>query len=569
MQFFDMGKGDEEGQGTAYDADALEEMKFSVRGKHQTHGTHVSSLMSGSPVKGNKGLYSGIAYESDIILSEVGVSPIDSTDYNSSTSASILLGLKKLFDYADKAEMPCVINLSMGGWCSFFDSTELEDQVVSEMTGPGKILVSSAGNDGQYHALLSKPDSVFEVTARFLGDPMDNSGSTQSKAKDIKCTLLSSDSQKIEFDFFGLGSPITGGEIVQDSIVLNTDTLDLLNGEPFTKSVRVNRAEATVTAYRITRPPSFITANAYQFVIQLAFDGFYGSFSQWIRYHGVEISVASNNPCEIITNPQLTPFTYSQIKDSEKTRKCFSSSYTIGWPASSDDVIAVGALNRHDNMLAKFSSQGPTWDNRIKPDVMAPGEAIRGAYNRFCSSFEKDQSNFCDTVYDFTGNEHYMIAYDGTSMSCPIVAGTIAMWLQAKPDLTPLDIKEVLAHTSRHIADDRIDYYPNNMYGFGEIDAYAGLLYILGIGSKIEGISMNQPVSVRIKLEGRSLTVIDAVTESPFEDDIQLVLYSIDGKRVVSCTHNNLDLSNLSKGVYVVQISSRRPCATGSTLIRL
>ena len=69
-------------------------------------------------------------------------------------------------------------------------------------------------------------------------------------------------------------------------------------------------------------------------------------------------------------------------------------------------------------------------------------------------------------------------------MSCPIVSGVIALWLQVCPTLTPEQIKDVFAHTCTHF--DLSLSYPNNYYGWGEIDALAGIKYINSVYTGIE-----------------------------------------------------------------------------------
>ena len=68
-------------------------------------------------------------------------------------------------------------------------------------------------------------------------------------------------------------------------------------------------------------------------------------------------------------------------------------------------------------------------------------------------------------------------------MSCPIVAGIIAQWMEAVPTLTREQVIETFAASCHH--HDPSLTYPNNDYGYGEIDAEAGLEYLL---SKPDGI---------------------------------------------------------------------------------
>jgi hypothetical protein len=124
----------------------------------------------------------------------------------------------------------------------------------------------------------------------------------------------------------------------------------------------------------------------------------------------------------------------------------------IAAPADADSVIAVGAVNSA-NSLAGFSSRGPTADGRTKPDVVALG------VNTYLAFPSTD-----------IGNSVYTNA-NGTSFSCPAVAGVAALILTAHPYLNPLQVRNALRST----ADNALS--PNNGIGWGLVDAYEAILF--------------------------------------------------------------------------------------------
>jgi len=111
-------------------------------------------------------------------------------------------------------------------------------------------------------------------------------------------------------------------------------------------------------------------------------------------------------------------------------------------PADGDSVIAVGAVTSLGN-LASFSSPGPTFDGRIKPDIMAMGEDVYRANP--------------GTGYTY-GN--------GTSFSCPLAAGAAAILLQIHPDWTPMDLREAMIKSADRYSN------PDNDFGYGIFDTF-------------------------------------------------------------------------------------------------
>ncbi len=122
-------------------------------------------------------------------------------------------------------------------------------------------------------------------------------------------------------------------------------------------------------------------------------------------------------------------------------------------PADGDSVIAVGAVSSYGDR-AYFSSLGPTYDGRIKPDVMAMGVGVQ----------------LVNTARNPKPGEEYSSG-QGTSYACPLVAGVCAQILQAHPELGPIDVREALRQTADHAAT------PDTDYGWGLIDAYEAVFY--------------------------------------------------------------------------------------------
>ena len=118
-------------------------------------------------------------------------------------------------------------------------------------------------------------------------------------------------------------------------------------------------------------------------------------------------------------------------------------------PADGRDVIAVGAVTSA-GVRAGFSSIGPTYDGRIKPDVMALGVNVYTA---------------------LPAKQTPYTSASGTSFSCPMVAGIAALMLSAHPYLTPRQVIEALKMTAGQAEQ------PDNFMGYGIVDAKKAVTY--------------------------------------------------------------------------------------------
>ena len=101
-----------------------------------------------------------------------------------------------------------------------------------------------------------------------------------------------------------------------------------------------------------------------------------------------------------------------------------------------------------------LSGKGPTYDNRIKPDVVAPGAAVVSSFNSYANSFYvSPEDKVASVVDDYTGRTYSWGVASGTSMATPVVTGTLALWLEANPYLSLEDIRTSLSNKSSAVAE--------------------------------------------------------------------------------------------------------------------
>ena len=126
-------------------------------------------------------------------------------------------------------------------------------------------------------------------------------------------------------------------------------------------------------------------------------------------------------------------------------------------PGNAPWVLTVGAAShegtpaRRDDTIGRFSSRGPTrLDHAAKPDLVAPGVGIESLVDAH-SAFYSTYSDFLLDGVRTSGHKPYL-SLSGTSMSAPVVAGTIALMLEINPDLTPNAVKAILQYTAEERA---------------------------------------------------------------------------------------------------------------------
>ena len=543
--------------GTFFDnPEAILQQACSTDAEITYHGTHTLGIAtgnsSGTPLQG-MAPEADIYAVNDIVSSNKSLLPERLKDYVNDTFT--LLAFQYIYDYADEQNKPCVVSYSIGGPQSMNDGDLLYKEYLARMTEkPGHIFVASVGNDGAKSGYLPKGSNQTTVggaihtnkTVVYLG---------VSTPKDL--TLRITDYKD---------EPITPHDVVLDMPATATEkgTISpsgLIYGEHNHKEF----GNLTLSVFPYQDP--FREGRiSYDIVVRES------SLDTYSERYVVELTGENTEADIFLQNGSLvkTPF------DASLTGAQPNSGNLLR-PGSLEEAIGVGASawrtsyvntkgstvnNNHgtNGVRADFSGCGPAVSGLTKPDILAPGVNICSATNSY---FNINPLKVTQEI-TYEGKTYEWHSLDGTSMATPMVAGIIALWLEADPTLTRERILNVFAQTANHY--DASLSYPNNHYGYGEIDAYKGLLYILNILG-VEGLSShhlsnatvrpNNDGTISIKLDGEP------------HHSIRCKAFTTDGKLVHTTllpshsTEHRLSLPGIH-GIVAIQLDGM-----GSTLVRI
>jgi hypothetical protein len=192
----------------------------------------------------------------------------------------------------------------------------------------------------------------------------------------------------------------------------------------------------------------------------------------------------------------------------------------ISAPADAVNALAIGAV-KADESYATFSSQGPTFDGRVKPDVTAQGQ------NPYVSDASGNITN----------------GGSGTSYSGPIIAGMLACLWQALPTKTNQQIKQLITQSA-----DRYSA-PTVQYGYGIPDFSLALANGLSVAAFLENDFMVYPNPATDSI---SVTLPDGL------DKGKVILYTVLGQKVlegkVTKESSVISMKSLITGTYLYKI---------------
>jgi len=501
---------------------------YKTDSRYASHGSHVTGIAAGGYKQSIEG-FRGLAPESEIIL----VSPIILTnDLLQTSSPNILDGIDYIFDYAKKVGKPAVINISLGTSLGPHDGTALFDEACGYLVNMryGNILVTSAGNDGMLNFVIQKP-AYEDFTAHFSTseDP-----ESQSKTHYIDIWGEKGSNFCVQVGIYINNNIIWDGKSYCTSSPGNYGP-SIMGPSPYRLTYNLNAAE-----YSFNQKPRILmnfTASEYNSGV-IRITNSTGKVTLW--HCGTGGSTAG----EFIKGAGFaTP--NNEISISE-----------IG--GNSVNFITVGSYNTkyYKNGyrmygflqdISTFSSLGNTVDSRIKPDITAPGSFIN-------SSFNNNQYNFQDLWFDSRDLEGFPYGYmAGTSMSSPVVTGSIALMLQANSLLEVSEIRDIFKTTGTQ--DQFTSTIPNKHWGNGKLNIYSSIVEAKKIDKFVRGSFYPNPfydnptysMSREDSISNVSYEIYDFLGNFVKEQDI-----IINGTTSV-----RIPTAELSQGFYYIKIKEK------------
>jgi subtilisin family serine protease len=426
--------------GKEYDADAINNGQAAASPDKHGHGTHVAGIAAGNGRGAGGSAYAGVAPEADLAIVK--------TTFQSNDIAA---GVKYLFDVAEERQQACVVNLSLGGHFGGHDGSTVTERTIDQLSGRGRIVVVSAGNEGR--------DPIHASTVLPRGQAAPASWKAHFQLK------LRQDETGRQF-----------GLLIVQIWHQHEDSLDVRvrapNGESFQPpsldQKEFDRSVFLVQCSHQVAPYSGDHVTTFTVIAQPE--------SQWLsgwsilveekrQENGLGVHVGAVHAW--ILNDDMGAFTSGATV-----------SHLVGMPGTAYSAITVGSyatrkswksqdpnlpvvdLNAvHLEDVSYFSSPGPTRDGDTKPEISAPGQWLISALSAGAPG-EEVPSWLRVKATDYA-------AMQGTSMAAPYVTGALALLLEKDAKIDWAEAKRRLIKSARQDAFTAPCW--NQRWGYGRI----------------------------------------------------------------------------------------------------
>lgn len=397
------------------------------------HGTQIAGIAAGSHP-----LFGGVAHEATIVVVK--------TDFQ---TAHIADGIRYVFTIADELGKPAVVNLSAGGQLDSHDGMDdLSKFIAQELDGTtGKIVVAAAGNDGtnKTHARVVLPPREKNKPKPSRISHFEIPDGTAIRQLVLRAWYRS-DGQGLIRLINPSGTAVANTRLKANRREFAPANILAVNHVPYSDG----KSEAFTAE---TLVPCVLN-NSHELMIDTRRDPNLET-GPW------RLEIENDSDVELTVDIWL--WAPESAKSPEFARGINSPERKIGSPGCSEDAITVASYTtRGDGLLfekdviSQFSSPGPLRNDKLKPDVAAPGALIISA-----------RSNKTEALVTRAIGSGFTTG-SGTSMSAAFVTGVCALLLQNNPTLTPAAIKAWLRTHSQIPVEPAVQHHEK--WGYGKLD---------------------------------------------------------------------------------------------------
>lgn len=501
--------------GSEYEGDDILRLKYD---DESSHGTHTLGIAGGSVVNE----YRGMAPNADLVVCALG---------SDLSGVAVVNGVAYIARYAASVGKPCVVNLSLGNHDGPHDGTGFMTCAFDELVKmyPHLIIVLSSGNEGGAQMYVHKSISKGSPLSTFLSFSIADVDAWSYTAKPFYLQFQVYDSET--------KSIIYTSDTIKSDTIIYSDSTSLFNEFADFGQIEVYfETDSVANHSRIYTTSDMWIKSGYRLALSYLSDEPMElrawECSGWSGFSSYMVPGFIDGTDEFSVSDMATGC--STISVGAYVNRNVYTSYQ--GEMVRDSYSPIGSIS-------SFSSYGTDVNGGKHPYVIAPGTAVISSVNSYLS----EDSRYAMAQTDAQGRTCYWGAMSGTSMSAPCVAGIVALWQEANPQLTIEQVKSVIAESSGKVDDIR--------GGNGKINAYQGLLRALSLTTDERGIVSDD---MQMVSNDNSLTII-----STSGIPIKVAVYSLNGQLKSLCTgmsRVDVDMANHEKGIYLVKAT----CGNGS-----
>jgi subtilisin family serine protease len=442
------------------------------------HGTHTAGVGAGNGRGTGNGkpanTYVGFASQADLIVVKTVPEPGDTTCSN---CYDISAAMDFIDAKATELGEPYAINLSLGSQYGAHDATDADEMTIDALIGagkPGRMITKSGGNDrgnlihisGTLTAGASKTHQLVIPSYTALPGTLNDT---------VAWTIWYDNADRYTVKISDPTTSPCGGTVLSAQLSTGGGTID--NNSASGNMIIDDTSSPNSSGVRffdmeIDDQGAFNPCNG-TWSVQVTANtvGASGHYEGWIWFNtfGSPPSMANWTPLSADQTDLLSiPGTSKNVT-------------TVGAYTTKSRWVAADGLTYSWNpeptngTLATFSSQGPTKDGRLKPELTAPGFGVSSTL-----SVDATPLSSVDAPLEMPDTVHWILA--GTSFASPTVAGICDQLLSINPHLDALQLRQILIATAR--VDSFVTPVPNNDWGWGKVGALgaANMLHALTVG---------------------------------------------------------------------------------------